>query len=77
MSPLLFLLMIEGLSIMVSKACKDGFFTGIKFAYDVKITHLLFVDDVIFFGLENIEEQKFLHALLDNFCKATRMEIIA
>ena len=68
LSPLLFILMIEGLRIMVSKACKDGHFTTIRFSSIVEVTHLLFVYDVIFFGLANIKEWKHLHSSLDIFC---------
>ena len=67
MYPLLFLLMIEGLSRMVMKLCNEGLFTGIKFSTDVKITHFLFVDDVIFFGLDKLKYWEALHAILDFF----------
>ena len=71
MPPLLFLLMIEGLGRMVTKSCKEGLFTCIKFSTNVKLTYFLFVDDVIFFGLEHIEYWKVLHAIMEIFCNET------
>lgn len=41
----------------------------------VLVYHLLFVDDVLLFGLDNIYEWKIMHSLLDVFCNATGMNI--
>ena len=60
---------------MVTKACKEGHISSIKLSKEVKITHLLFVDDVIFFGLDNIEYWKVLHGKLETFCNPTGMEV--
>ena len=38
LSPLLFLLIICGLSIMISKSCNEGMISGINFPTDVQIT---------------------------------------
>ena len=67
LSPLLFLLMIEGFSKMVFKSSKEGILSGINFLADVKTTHFLFVDDVIFFGLDKLKYWEALHAILDFF----------
>ena len=56
LSPLLFLLIIEGLCRMISKSCNEGLISGINFSDEVIITHFLFVDDVILFGLNNIKD---------------------
>ena len=47
LSPLIYLLVIEALSRMIHRACQEENFTVIKFALALKITHLLFNDDVI------------------------------
>ena len=54
-SPLLFLLMIEGINRLIFKSHNEGIFSCIKFSDDDIITHFLFVDDVILLGLDNIE----------------------
>ena len=73
-SPLLFLLMIECLNILIFKSHNEGLLSGIKFSDDDIITHFLFVDDVILFGLDNIEDWKIMFYLLDLFCNAIVME---
>lgn len=44
---LLFLLVIEGLIMMVNDAKGEGLLHGIKLSLMLSITHLLFVDDVV------------------------------
>lgn len=46
LSPLLFLLEAEGLSLMIHKAKRQGNLKGIEVAQNLWITHLLFVDDI-------------------------------
>jgi hypothetical protein len=48
LSPLLFLLMVEGLSRVIGEAKRSSSFPGIQISNLLKITHLLFVDDLIF-----------------------------
>ena len=75
LSPLLFILVIEGLSLLIEDACKHGKVKGIKISKDLSLTHLLFVDDVILFGMGTIEEWISLKVLLDIFCEASGMLI--
>lgn len=49
LSPLLFLLVAEGLSIYLAEANVGGRFSGIKISNGLTITHLLFVDDILIF----------------------------
>ena len=51
LSPLLFLLVIEGLSLLIGKAKTQGDLHGIKYNSSLAITHLLFVDDVVLFSV--------------------------
>ena len=53
---LLFLFVIEGLSRMINEAKLKGSLSGINISCVPHITHLLFVDDVILFGLGIVEE---------------------
>ena len=44
----MFILVIDGLSKLIGKAKEDKFIKGIKIPRSMFITHLLFVDDVLF-----------------------------
>jgi hypothetical protein len=50
---------------------------GIPVARGVKITHLIFVDDIILFGIGNMVEWKVYQEILALLCKATCMVISA
>jgi len=77
LSPLLFLLVAEGLSRAISEAKVEGRFQGIQVAPNLNITHLLFVDDVLIFCSGNRRETRVLKEILDLFSKATGMELNA
>ena len=51
LSPLLFILVIEGLSLLIKDARSNGLIRGIRISPSLALTHLLFVDDVILMGL--------------------------
>ena len=53
---LLFIVVIEGLNIIINDAQRKGKIKGIKVSSSMSITLLLFVDDVILFGLGILEE---------------------
>jgi len=56
LSPLLFILIIEVLSLLISNALDKVDIYGIKVAPSLYLTHLLFVDDAILFGMGTVEE---------------------
>ena len=56
LSPLLFFLIIEILSLLITHAHRRGHIVGIKVSSSLNLTHLLFVNDVILFGLGTVEE---------------------
>jgi hypothetical protein len=47
LSPLLFILVMEGLSLLMKSSIGEGNLSGIKVSRMIKILHLLFVDDVL------------------------------
>ena len=55
LSPLLFILVIEGLSLLIDDARRHGLVKEIKISHQLSLTHLLFVDDVILFGFGTCE----------------------
>eukprot|EP00253_Pinus_taeda_P010845 PITA_10845 len=75
LSPLLFLLVAEGLSRLIHKARREEKVKGIEVAINLYITHLLFVDDILIFTNGNCSELKELKCIFDLFLKATGMQI--
>ena len=55
LSPLLFILVIEGLSLLISDARRHGLICGVKITSSLALTHLLFVDDVILLGMGTLK----------------------
>ena len=52
-----------------------GNIQGINIEKILRITHLLFVDDVVIFGKGVVEEWVVYKELLELFCNASRMEV--
>lgn len=75
LSPLLFLLVIEALSRLLNLAKATGKIIGIKVSKHFNITHLMFVDDVLLFGIGDHEEWVHYKRILDLFCMASGMII--
>ena len=75
LSPLLFILVIEGLSLLIKDAQNNGKIMGINISFQLSFTHLLFVDDVILFGSGTFEEWVAFKVILDTFCVASGMSI--
>eukprot|EP00253_Pinus_taeda_P022219 PITA_22219 len=75
LSPLLFLLVAEGLSRLIHKARRLNKIKGIEVAINLYISHLLFVDDILIFSNGSHNELKELKSIFDLFMKATGMLI--
>ena len=75
MSPLIFLLIMEGLDRIIPKDKHDGYIKGIKIARHPSISHHLFVGDVVLFGNRSLEEWRFYKHILDIFCDGIGMPI--
>ena len=56
LSPLLFILVIEGLSILIGEAKRNDKIQGIRLSPNLAITNVLFMDDVVLFGIKTLEE---------------------
>lgn len=56
LSPLLFLVIVEGMSRLILKSKVERSLKGINLSLVMKITHLPFVDDAILFGNGTLEE---------------------
>eukprot|EP00253_Pinus_taeda_P017008 PITA_17008 len=75
LSPLLFLLVAEGLSRLIHKARRTNKTKGIEVAINLYIFHLLFVDDILIFSNGSHNELKELKSIFELFMKATGMQI--
>lgn len=69
LSPYLFVLCMERLSILIDNKCEAGDWKGIKVARDSEaLTHLFFADDLILFGHANRANCKAMMEVLNDFC---------
>jgi len=75
LSPLLFILVMDGLSRMIGAAKLSGSLQGVKVSQTHHLNHILFVDDVLLFGGVTLEEWTCFHEITTIFCLATGMEI--
>jgi hypothetical protein len=75
LSPLLFLLVVEVFSRLLTQIVESGTFQGLKVVVSTFISHLLFVDDVLILGAGKIEYWMTLNSILSKFFSATRMII--
>jgi hypothetical protein len=73
--PLLFILVMESLSILLKKRQEMGELIGVKVSRVVKILHLIFVDDVLIMTKASIEEWQLIKIILDQFCSASGLQI--
>ena len=75
LAPLIFLLVAEGLSRALEEAKAMGDFLGITISPTLKVSHMLFVDDILFFCSGNRKDAEPLLKVLYFFGKETGMEI--
>lgn len=73
LSPLLFLLVMEGLSRCLIEEMDRGRLRGIMITDNCTLTHLIFVDDIIIFLNGSIGDSTVVNIVLRLFCKVTRM----
>jgi hypothetical protein len=74
-SPLLFILVMEGLGVSLKKDHVEGKLTEVKVFKLIKILRLLFVHDVLIMSKASIEEWKVIDEILNVFFKATGLVV--
>lgn len=73
LSPYLFVLCMEWLSVLIDSKCWEGNWQGIKVARDsMDLTHLFFADDLILFGNANKSSCKAFMEVLNDFYMLSR-----
>jgi len=75
LSPLFFILVIEGLSLLLKNSIEEGNLTGIQVSRLIKIIHLLFVDDVLIMTRESLHEWKEIDKIIRLLCKASGLSV--
>eukprot|EP00253_Pinus_taeda_P027374 PITA_27374 len=75
LSPLLFLLVMEGLSRLIISATRDGTLKGLKISEECYLTHLLFVDDVLILLDGSMRDIRTFSRILELFSQATGMQV--
>lgn len=75
LSAYLFVLVIEGLSLLIKDAKNKGLIRRVKVAGACHTTHALFMDDVLLFGEASVLEWQTYNRIISTFCKASDMEV--
>jgi hypothetical protein len=75
LSPLLFILALEGLNILLKMKQQEGLITGIKVSRLTKVLHLFFVDDIIIATKADLNEWQEIKGILNLFCCASGLQI--
>jgi hypothetical protein len=75
MSPLLFIIIMEGLSLELKRSHEASHITGIKLSCFIKILHLLFVDDILLMTSGTLEEWEEIRTILKLFCNTSGLQI--
>lgn len=75
LSPLLFLHVMEGFSRKIKEEHKGGRLQGIEITDDCRLTHLLFVDDLVIFLNGSIGDLTSIISIFSLFMSTTAMEL--
>jgi len=75
LSPFLFLILAKGLSKLLQNEKRSGVLKGLKILKSIFKTRLLFVYNIMLFGVGSLQEFKAIKYVLDMFCLVTCMEI--
>jgi hypothetical protein len=71
LSMLLFILVMEGLSILLKDKKLEGKLSGVKVSRIIKILHVLFVDDVVIMSKAGAQEWWQIDKLLKSLCSSS------
>lgn len=75
LSPLLFILVMNSLSLHINKAVKENKCHPLKICRNISISHNLFVDDIIMFGILCRLTWLCFYEILNNFQRAIGLQI--
>jgi hypothetical protein len=75
LSPYLFILVMESLSLLIKKSIAEHKISGLKVSRLIKIFHLMFVDDILLMAKAELSEWLVILDILNVFCTATGLSI--
>jgi hypothetical protein len=75
LSPLLFVLVMESLSLILKSSKSEASLSGIKITRLMKILHLFFVDDVLLMTNATLQEWKEIKCIIQLFCSASGLKV--
>ena len=75
LSPLLFILVLEGLSLLLKDDKAAGDIKRIRVSRLIKIIHILFVDDILIMTNASINEWIEIEGIINFFCKASGLKV--
>ena len=75
LSPLVFILAMEGLSRLIKKSCSKNTISVIKYGKSISVSHSLFVADIMIFGTTSYEEWYHYHVSIFHFCNVFGLSI--
>lgn len=67
MSPLLFILMLEGLILALLNEAREGSISGVKVDHITRLLIILFVDDVLILNISSYMEWENIQGILSSF----------
>jgi hypothetical protein len=75
LDPFIFLLVVEALKRLIKEEKSSGKIKGVAVIGKESLSHLLFVEDILYFTNGSLKEDEALRGILNLFCKATCMVI--
>jgi hypothetical protein len=75
LSPYLFILLMDSLSLLLAKSISEHRISGIKVSRFIKMVHLMFVDDILIMSKADLPEWLAIMEVLQLFCSATGLSI--
>jgi hypothetical protein len=75
LSPYLFILIMEGLNLLLTKSFTEHKISGIKVSKFIKMFHLMFVDDVLLMTIADLAEWAVIQDVLFLFCAVSGLSI--
>jgi len=75
LSPLLFIMVMEGFSLLLKKSKGEKKITRIRVSKMINIWNLFFVDDVLILTKADLQEWREIYNLIVLFCKASGLQV--
>jgi hypothetical protein len=75
LSPLSFILVMEGLSLLLKESLREGKLSSTKVSRLIKILHLVFLDDVLILTNASLQEWVEIESLINMLCNPSGLKV--